>query len=1144
MSDNVIEIRITGAVDSSLSSAVSEAKATIGTIGDQTGTAAAAISATLKAVGDDIGRLTSQLSALGSAAATAGAGVTSGLSTAEQAARNLGSTATTSGTRVASGLKTAEDATHSLHFATAGAIQDYFRLGQAAASGNLPAMASTLGSLASETGVFDAALATMGTEAAIATGGLALVAGAVGYLAYQEFAAEQKARALAAVFEITGRGATMTEDAVKGEMAQLEKMPGVTSSIAEAIVQWEAAHANINNLIDESVNDLAPKFIKAWGDDAPNKLGDLKQAFNDIATGSIPQATDALDKFQEEFGKLAPKEQAHIVALITAGQRTEAWQRLLTDLASRSGESLTDLKTKIADTSAALKQAEDAAAALHAQVNQAGDPQELRVIAVMAGKADEQVKVLTGDLHRLQADAATKAAPIQISDDEVRQNLDKIAQDISKTDTQVLAGQIKYLEGVTKSSRASASEIRNAETELGHLRVQLAKATSDEVVETARATTAALGLTGEQRTRSEIATDLALLKDTRVSAQRKLEIWKDYGSKLSQLHEEQAQGEKAAGREGAQQQRTGAEEAISAAHDASQEILSNDRLNASERGVLAKQVWDLLSSGEKTSADQRAQAAAALAQRIAKEEGLSAEQQKDVEAQISSILIGSARITAQERAQAVKDGASAESEARRKAATETEQIAKLSQQATVDAAKDAFEETSTLEDRKLAYFQETEGEKIVALRDAKQAELQVEIDGYREQLKKLEDSKQTETTLYTQTKNKIEELNRQKNLAIEQSDTQAAQQAVKNWQSIISPIESGMSSMVSSLIGGQTKFGAATRQLLVQVVSDWVSARIKIEFDWLAGVLAKELGDQKWAQKSILEALFAAKTETTIQKGSEAEKTATTAAGTAARDALGATENTGFFGRIVDQVAQWLGLETTKTAETATGTAARVTAAGAETAATIAATKAQAAAEIPAYTGIAAMEAASAVADIPIIGPGLAIAAAEAMNTQGAFEMSLATAEGGMESVDAAEQAVLVHRKESILPARISVPLMSFVGDLPAIAGRVKQNSVPDLRSIADVGELLPVMSPSESVRSSSPSHTPQSDADYVASRVGGGGRMSASPSSAPSKTRGGDIHIHAWDASSMNQFFRKPANRRTMDQISKDRARAGFMPG
>lgn len=29
-----------------------------------------------------------------------------------------------------------------------------------------------------------------------------------------------------------------------------------------------------------------------------------------------------------------------------------------------------------------------------------------------------------------------------------------------------------------------------------------------------------------------------------------------------------------------------------------------------------------------------------------------------------------------------------------------------------------------------------------------------------------------------------------------------------------------------------------------------------------------------------------------------------------------------------------------------------------------------------------------------------------------------------------------------------------------------------------------------------------------------------------------------------MNQFFRKPANRRTMDQISKDRARAGFMPG
>jgi hypothetical protein len=65
-----------------------------------------------------------------------------------------------------------------------------------------------------------------------------------------------------------------------------------------------------------------------------------------------------------------------------------------------------------------------------------------------------------------------------------------------------------------------------------------------------------------------------------------------------------------------------------------------------------------------------------------------------------------------------------------------------------------------------------------------------------------------------------------------------------------------------------------------------------------------------------------------------------------------------------------------------------------------------------------------------------------------------------------------------------------------------------------------------------------------VASRVGGDGRASASPSPVPSKARGGDIHIHAWDASSMNQFFRKPSNRRTMDQISKDRVRAGFLPG
>jgi hypothetical protein len=212
--------------------------------------------------------------------------------------------------------------------------------------------------------------------------------------------------------------------------------------------------------------------------------------------------------------------------------------------------------------------------------------------------------------------------------------------------------------------------------------------------------------------------------------------------------------------------------------------------------------------------------------------------------------------------------------------------------------------------------------------------------------------------------------------------------------------------------------------------------------------------------------------------------------------------------------------------------------------ATIAAAKAQAAAEIPAYTGIAAMEAASAVADIPIVGPELAAAAVAEMDALGTAQLSLATAEGGMESVDQPEQLIIAHRRESILPARIAVPLMSFAGDLPAMAERVKQNSAPDLRSIADVGSLLPVMSPGASVRTAQRPQATQSDADYVANRVGGGGRTSASPLPAPSNARGGDIHIHAWDASSMSQFFRKPSNRRTMDQISKDRVRAGFLPG
>src|SRR6185312_6566631 len=73
MSDSfIIEVRVTGAVDSSLSSAASEAKSTLGTVGDQSTTMASAVSGALKAIGDDVGELGSAWQAFKTGAEIAG----------------------------------------------------------------------------------------------------------------------------------------------------------------------------------------------------------------------------------------------------------------------------------------------------------------------------------------------------------------------------------------------------------------------------------------------------------------------------------------------------------------------------------------------------------------------------------------------------------------------------------------------------------------------------------------------------------------------------------------------------------------------------------------------------------------------------------------------------------------------------------------------------------------------------------------------------------------------------------------------------------------------------------------------------------------------------------------------------------------
>src|SRR5579863_6301783 len=105
---------------------------------------------------------------------------------------------------------------------------------------------------------------------------------------------------------------------------------------------------------------------------------------------------------------------------------------------------------------------------------------------------------------------------------------------------------------------------------------------------------------------------------------------------------------------------------------------------------------------------------------------------------------------------------------------------------------------------------------------------------------------------------------------IQRLNERAALAAMKDWQSILQPIETGFNSMFRNLLTGSRSFQQNLTQVAGNIVTSFVSARLKIEFDWLAGQLAMALGAQKWAEASLLSWVAAQLGITSSQTASDA----------------------------------------------------------------------------------------------------------------------------------------------------------------------------------------------------------------------------------------------------------------------------------
>ncbi len=129
--------------------------------------------------------------------------------------------------------------------------------------------------------------------------------------------------------------------------------------------------------------------------------------------------------------------------------------------------------------------------------------------------------------------------------------------------------------------------------------------------------------------------------------------------------------------------------------------------------------------------------------------------------------------------------------------------------------------------------------------------------------------------------------------ALQRIEDQAALRAQREWLQTLRPIENAVDTMFRNMLTSSKSFGQSMQQIAGNLVTSFISARVKIEFEWLAGQLAMALGSQKWAEQSLLQWVTAALGITSAQKTQEALQVAGKGAAAAATGAITTSQSTG-----------------------------------------------------------------------------------------------------------------------------------------------------------------------------------------------------------------------------------------------------------
>jgi len=215
-------------------------------------------------------------------------------------------------------------------------------------------------------------------------------------------------------------------------------------------------------------------------------------------------------------------------------------------------------------------------------------------------------------------------------------------------------------------------------------------------------------------------------------------------------------------------------------------------------------------------------------------------------------------------------------------------------------------------DQQVTLGQISAAEKIAILRDLTQQEAALEL----ESVTTAQQSYEQGTLAWEQAENKKLLIAANTNRQLAALDRQATADRMAQVNAWTAPIGQAMNGMVTGFLQGTNSMRQIMGRFAQSIVISYANMAAQAGMKWFNQRVVMAAWDRMFATQEVATTAAKEGAKARIVTAGQAQQTAATRAGSAARAASGVAENTGFFARVGEQIAQWLGLETSKTAQT------------------------------------------------------------------------------------------------------------------------------------------------------------------------------------------------------------------------------------